>query len=383
MHDNAVPRSQPSRQERIYQYAYSRERYASGGCPPLEFCWTGGRLGQELAGNVFLVDYDNWKDQSMNERKKFKIAPSFNEVMTNDFDAVLNAVRGIMPESSFRNPRRAEIRSAAGLLIARASTKRIGEVASRLSTLSLSQRERLELETSEAIGFLDLPSDLIEANWTVDPYGLRRLADRMSEKIKRGELDELIPVHPRHPRAFALYPGIISRALQDLFGMKPGPYGGLIASYAIPWMLGTPYPVLLSKWITYRRKRKPNANVNDLIRQAFEFFEKVLRFEMVQLGKAYTDVLHYVLEKVGLSVRRAEAFDFSLALELGVSTTSGRSFIELGLSRIVATALEQLFPDSELTVEQAKDKIRGLDVRAVGLSPILVEELRRLDLIPE
>jgi hypothetical protein len=349
----------------------------------LEFCWTGGRLGQELAGNVFLVDYDNWKDQSMNERKKFKIAPSFNEVMTNDFDAVLNAVRGIMPESSFRNPRRAEIRSAAGLLIARASTKRIGEVASRLSTLSLSQRERLELETSEAIGFLDLPSDLIEANWTVDPYGLRRLADRMSEKIKRGELDELIPVHPRHPRAFALYPGIISRALQDLFGMKPGPYGGLIASYAIPWMLGTPYPVLLSKWITYRRKRKPNANVNDLIRQAFEFFEKVLRFEMVQLGKAYTDVLHYVLEKVGLSVRRAEAFDFSLALELGVSTTSGRSFIELGLSRIVATALEQLFPDSELTVEQAKDKIRGLDVRAVGLSPILVEELRRLDLIPE
>jgi len=62
-----------------------------------------------------------------------------------------------------------------------------------------------------------------------------------------------------------------------------------------------------------------------VIRKAFEFFEQVLRFQMVQVGKAYLDVLYYVLQALKLTERRREAFDFSLALELGVSSTTGRS----------------------------------------------------------
>ena len=95
------------------------------------------------------------------------------------------------------------------------------------------------------------------------------------------------------------------------------------------------------------------------------------------------DVLHYVLEIQKLESRRSEAFDFALALELGVSTTSGRSFIELGISRIAATVLEGLFPDSELTPQDAKTKIRGLDVQGVGLSPVIIDEPLRLELIAD
>ena len=102
---------------------------------------------------------------------------------------------------------------------------------------------------------------------------------------------------------------------------------------------------------------------------------------MVQAGKAYLDVLHYVLESHNLRERRSEAFDFSLAVELGVSSTTGRSFIELGVSRIVATILEGLFPNSELTPKEAKEN-RDLDMIGVGLSPVIVSELRNLDLIP-
>jgi len=139
---------------------------------------------------------------------------------------------------------------------------------------------------------------------------------------------------------------------------------------------------LLSKWIVYKRKKNPNAKINDVIRKAFEFFEQVLRFQMVQVGKAYLDVLYYVLQALKLTERRREAFDFSLALELGVSSTTGRSLVELGVSRIVATVLETLFPDSELTPQEAKQKVRELDIPGVGLSPVIVDELRRLDLIP-
>jgi len=346
------------------------------------FAGRAGRLGHELAGNVFLVDYEDWATKTMHEKTKFKIQPAFSETVSTQFDAVLNAIGGDMPSPNMRDPRPGQIRAAAGLLVAGASMNRSSGLLNRISGLTSSQRESLESEASKAVDALQLPSALIEANWTVDPYGLRRLANRMSEKIKKGEGDDLFPVHPSNPKAFERYPGIINRALRELWGTKSGPYGGLVATYALPWMQGVPYPVLLSKWVAYHRKKNPNAKINDLIRRGFEFFEQVLRFQMVQVGKAYLDVLHYVLDTENLKERRAEAFDFSLALELGVSSTTGRSFVELGLSRIAATALEALFPNSELTPQAAKQKLRDLDVSGVGLSRIMIDELQRLELIP-
>jgi hypothetical protein len=70
-----------------------------------------------------------------------------------------------------------------------------------------------------------------------------------------------------------------------------------------------------------------------------------------------------------------------LALELGVSSTTGRSFIELGLSRIAAAALQGLIPDSELTPTLAKQKLGELDWSAINLSQVIVSELKRLELI--
>ncbi len=82
--------------------------------------------------------------------------------------------------------------------------------------------------------------------------------------------------------------------------------------------------------------------------------EDVLRFQYVQLGKAYIDILNLALRETGNAARIAEIFDFPLALELGVATKSGWSFMELGLSRIAASALEPNFPNSNLSVQDAR-----------------------------
>jgi hypothetical protein len=346
------------------------------------FAGRAGRLGQEFAGNVFLVDYEDWTTQSMHERSKFRIVPAFAETISNDFDAVLGALGGEMPKPRLNDPRPAEVRAAAGLILARASTNRMAGLLNRIPNLSQVQRQSIQIQAEKALHELKLPKSLIEANWTVDPFGLRRLADRMAEKIKSGELEDLIPVHPDDPRAFKRYASIITRALRELLRIETKQYGGLVATYAVPWMQGAPYPALLRKWVGYKRKQNPKSQLSVAIRTGFEFFEQVLRFQMVQVGKAYLDVLDYVLEIHNLSERRREAFNFSLALELGVSSTTGRSFIELGVSRIVATVLEALFPDSELTPQEAKQKLLDLDTSAVTLSPVIMSELRRLDLIP-
>lgn len=120
--------------------------------------------------------------------------------------------------------------------------------------------------------------------------------------------------------------------------------------------------------------------MNDVIHDTFDLIEDVIRFRYVQLGKAYYDVLVLALQKCGLDHRIPEIFDFALALELGVSTRSGWSFMELGLSRIAATALEPHFPDSDMTAAKARDWLQSEDMTAFRLGPIVVGELIRLGL---
>ena len=211
-----------------------------------------------------------------------------------------------MPKLNSRDSTAASVRAAAGLLLARAAGGRSATLIDRLGSLSADQKQQLDNNARSAVKSLDLPKSVLENNWTVDPYGLQRLAARMRVKITQGKVDDLIPIYPRDPDAFKRYIGIFNRAARELMGYKGFQFGEFVAAYAIPWMKGEPYPALLSRWVAYQKKTKPEAKINDLVRKAFDFIEDTLRFQMVQIGKAYLDLLHAVFDEVGLSGRRTK-----------------------------------------------------------------------------
>jgi hypothetical protein len=348
------------------------------------FAGRAGRLGKDLIGNVFLVDYDMWQEQSFSVPTKYVVTAALSKTVENNYSKVVEAIRGSPPPTNPQDSLPADIRAAAGLMLARASAGRAHAALDRMSGLDDVQKKRLEIEADTAAAALKLPKRVIEDNWTVDLYGLQKLAGRMLEKIGEGEVEDLVPIHPRESAAFERYKGIFSRIARHVLGYRPQSavkYGSFVATYAVPWMKGTPYPVLLAKWINFKSKDNPTVNIDSVIRAGFEFLEDVIRFQMVQLGKAYTDVLRDILNASGEGIRSRNAFDYSLALELGVSSPSGRSFVELGLSRIAAVALEQLFPDSELTPAQAREKLLSTNFDAIALSPVIVDELVLLDLV--
>lgn len=124
--------------------------------------------------------------------------------------------------------------------------------------------------------------------------------------------------------------------------------------------------------------------INQHIYEAFSLIEDVVRFQFVQLGKAYRDVLLLALRATGNEALVANVYPFALALELGVSTEAGTAYVELGLSRIAAAALEALAaPGETLTASEATKLLNDLDPAKTTLSPIILGELRRLGLVDE
>ncbi|MER9120990.1 DEAD/DEAH box helicase [Mesorhizobium sp. M0954] len=368
------------------------------------FAGRAGRMKADIVGNVFLVDYDEWPDKPMNSFVGYRIEPAFGKAAADHGSAILQALAGELPRMVPGDEVAGKVRAAAGLLIARAARGDVALFASRsLSSFAAQDRDALVVAAQAASDGIGLPATLLSTNWTVDPFGLKRLFNELVSKIVAGEIDGLIPVNPHdYLPARKAYESIFMRA-QRLVNLSASRFPALVAGVAVKWMQGTPYPVLLADAIRREertlakkikayedeiasnaksRKRRPKPiDINDVIRKEFDLIEDVIRFRYVQLGKAYIDVLALALRHCGFEARIKEIFDFSLALELGVCTRSGWSFMELGLSRIAAAALEPHFPNSDLSVQHARDWLRKLDVTQLQISSVIVDEMLSLGLI--
>ncbi|MER9925639.1 hypothetical protein NKJ84_22485 [Mesorhizobium sp. M0048] len=368
------------------------------------FAGRAGRMKADIVGNVFLVDYDEWPDKPMNSFVGYRIEPAFGKAAADHGSAILQALAGELPRMVPGDEVAGKVRAAAGLLIARAARGDVALFASRsLSSFAAKDRDALVVAAQAASDGIGLPATLLSTNWTVDPFGLKRLFNELVSKIVAGEIDGLIPVNPHdYLPARKAYESIFMRA-QRLVNLSASRFPALVAGVAVKWMQGTPYPVLLADAIRREertlakkikayedeiasnaksRKRRPKPiDINDVIRKEFDLIEDVIRFRYVQLGKAYIDVLALALRHCGFEARIKEIFDFSLALELGVCTRSGWSFMELGLSRIAAAALEPHFPNSDLSVQHARDWLRKLDVTQLQISSVIVDEMLSLGLI--
>jgi hypothetical protein len=372
------------------------------------FAGRAGRLGQDIVGNVFLVGYSSWEIKPLTERVRFAITPSFKKTINEQLEKVISRLRGEQNKDDLRNPYTVAD-GAAGLLISRVARGTIDKFVERTLGNSASSDIKAELigEATKAFNTLGLPPEAMIVNWTVNPFGQARLLNRFREKIKSGEADDLIPVHPL-PISNAIrikYVKIFSRINRDIIGNKEhSRFSNKLASVGLSWMRGIPLPALIKDAISFeerrsRKKENPDITIQDeavkadeiispkkinydaKIRGVFEFVEDILRFKYVQLGRAYVDLLRFALNEAKMEEKARAVYDFPLALELGVSSVAGQAFIELGLSRITSSALESLIPDSDPTVETARKWLSDLKGNEFPLSKIIWSELSRKRLI--
>ncbi|MGH6647548.1 DEAD/DEAH box helicase [Aquabacterium sp.] len=361
------------------------------------FAGRAGRLNHDIVGNVFLLNYEEWDTKPMDEFVPFHVKPALAETLKRNGAQVTQALLdGVLPPEEVSKPETFRIRACAGLLVAHVARKDVKPYLARVMPASEpTVVDALVAAAETAYAKIDLPDHILAENWTIDPFGLRRLYDYLVVKINEGAIESLIPVKPSAaPKEH--YEKLFGRIVEQVNGQSMK-FGMLAAPLAVWWMKGMPYPVMLKLWADRRRKTeerkakvasaegkeppKPKT-VNQHIYEAFTLIEDVVRFQFVQLGKAYRDILLLALRETGNEDRVKDVFPFALALELGVSTEAGTAYVELGLSRIAAAALEALAnPGEVLSAEGARNLLKELDPAKAPLSPIILEELRRLGLV--
>jgi hypothetical protein len=347
------------------------------------FAGRAGRLGEDIAGNVFLIDYDSWETKPFTEKARFAIEPSFRRMVSNNpghVSAFLRREPIEEPQETVGN-----LEAAAGLLLARAAQGTLERFVKRTLRDAVSERDQTEILTAAeaALKEIDLPPEVLIANWTVNPFGQARLLQRFREKIEVGKAIDLVPIHPDPWKAaYARYIGIFSRLNREIFGKSASPkFNSRLTGDALRWMSGHPLPRIIKDRLDWKKKENPRVKPDSVIRDVFEFIEDQLRFKYVQLGRCYVDLLRFALREAGEDELAKSIYDFPLALELGVSSIAGQAFIELGLSRITSAALEGTIPDSKPTVDRAREWLSGLTFTGSKLSRVIWDELERKGLV--
>ncbi len=365
------------------------------------FAGRAGRLGEEVVGNVFLVNYENWDTQPLTLRKPFEMKVAFKDTIEQSYDDVLDVLEVAGQLKPDENRKRADerITSAAGLVLFRASQGNLDTLIGRANiSLTQPQRERLSTFADQAISRLGLPQAVLTSSWMVDPVALASLLHRLRELIHKGEFHKLMPVNPSTD-AYKVYDSIFRRMFKHLGGMKLAGedakktrgYVSHVTVTALKWMRGDPLTQLVREAVKFKLSaakksttKKPDQDVIDAaIRDMFALIEQTIRFKLVQWSKAYVDLLRFALADAERADLVPQVYDFSLALELGISTTTGRSLVEFGLSRITASAVAGLITDSSLPPEKVKAWIRTQPEDMLSqLSSLILAELRAKDLLP-
>lgn len=361
------------------------------------FAGRAGRLNQDVVGNVFLLDYEQWESSPMDKFVPFTVSSATADTLNKLGGRISEALNAkMLPKALKSDPDAGLVRSGAGLLVAHAARKDIQVYLRAIMASAPAQEvDALAKAAISAYREIDLPDHILADNWMIDPFGLKRLYDNLIEKIEEGRISELLPMNPKDA-PYGFYESLFGRIVEQVNG-ESRKFGALAGKLAVDWMKGIPYPEMLGRWISRQRKserKKAEQALSDgetpaksktldaLIRGAFDLIEETVRFQFVQLGKAYRELLIQALRQTGNADFVPKVYDFALALELGISSKTGTAYVELGLSRIAASSLERLSPaDGPLTVEDARQVLRELNVESAKLSPIIITELIRLGLI--
>ena len=324
-----------------------------------------GRLGKEYSGNIFCIEPSKWDIQPEPNKTKQEIKRALN-IVESKGDELLDYIRRGAPRREALD--RPDLDAAFGYFYIR-------YVLEKEKALSTPFYDRLLQELQVVQSQVTLPSSIVKKNPGISPLAQQSLYDYFTEHID--VIDTLIPVYPNDSNAFEEYKSLIEIIGQTI-SYYPQQLNASRAILLINWMSGRPLSYLISKsYDSYMRKHY-HKKLSEVIREVMDNVESFVRYQFAKDSSCYVDILRYVLELNGKRDLLESIPQLSLWLEFGVSQKTHLSLLALGLSRNTVLELTNYIISTEKSQEECLAWLRSLNLDELDLSPIMVEDIRKI-----
>ena len=324
-----------------------------------------GRLGKEYSGNIFCIEPSKWDIQPEPNKTKQEIKRALN-IVESKGDELLDYIRRGAPRREAVD--RPDLDAAFGYFYIR-------YVLEKEKALSTPFYDRLLQELQVVQSQVTLPSSIVKKNPGISPLAQQSLYDYFTEHID--VIDTLIPVYPNDSNAFEEYKSLVEIIGQTI-SYYPQQLNASRAILLINWMSGRPLSYLISKsYDSYMRKHY-HKKLSEVIREVMDNVESFVRYQFAKDSSCYVDILRYVLELNGKRDLLESIPKLSLWLEFGVSQKTHLSLLALGLSRNTVLELTNYIISTEKSQEECLAWLRSLNLDELDLSPIMVEDIRKI-----
>ncbi|WP_164935484.1 DEAD/DEAH box helicase [Bradyrhizobium guangzhouense] len=331
-----------------------------------------GRLRKEFQGNIYLLSYQEWKEQPLSGPRLSPIVPAMQQAIDlrgSDLAAVIDDT------STATISARAELDTAFVRLLSDYKSGRIALTLDRsYSSPSPASRQQIENALSVADKRITLPAKLLRLSPTISAHRQQDLHDRLASAMASGSRSaarNFIPGHPREGAAFDSYVKVLDLLHRTILPKANSEkQNRFFAVMLLKWMQGIPIPELIDD-----RDRFQKASINTHIRATLDLVEKELRFNYVRAFGCYNAILAHVFSDLDLSDLAASIPSLALYLEVGASDKTMISFVALGLSRMTAKRLNSLCPNKSLGVVDARNWLARQDLDFFGFSTHVRREI--------
>lgn len=334
-----------------------------------------GRLRREFQGNIFLIDYARWKKKPLDGPREAVVVPAIESTIREQREQL---VRVISDQPGIRGRDDPSLETTFVRLY---SDHKKGELVETFLRIGIGPDAQETTALVQALDTADraisLPADIIRLTPNISAHKQQTLFDSLLSEIAKGRDSAvgLIPRHPRESDAYNSYTTILKMCHGIILGIDTSRnLHRFHALIALKWMLGLPLPQIIEDQI----KREAKKNVRTTIRDTLELIETQIRFQAVRLFGCYNTLLAFALQSADHPDLASSIPSLPLFLEVGASDKTMISFIALGLSRVTAMKLNDLSARKDLDVPGALQWLRTRQLETLGLSPLLIAEVRTI-----
>ncbi len=334
-----------------------------------------GRLGKEVEGNVYLINYESWETKPVEQAKDVQVSSALRTAIVEQTDSLMTYLDTPAVSSGVN----LEYEITLGKLVLDHRHGRLDRTINRYRDGDNADRlQRIRNKIEKISQSVDLPSEVLDQNIRVSIfrqsdlyiYFVKRLTEiDPSEVIPANPLADYMPVLGNYRRAFRrIHTYLLNYSSTDN-------RHNFFAPLAIKWMKGEPLPRLIDSSIQWHKKQNLSKSTAAIIRETMELVEDDLRFKYVKYFTCYNSILKVALKKVDQEQFIKSIPDVPLFLEMGGSSGAMINLMAIGLSRTSAESLSEYVNNKDSDLSQIREWLKKQSFEQMDISKICLKEI--------